>query len=365
MTQTERLPLRYIRKNFDWEEYVTLHFSVKETANPSEVRVCCPKCGEQDYKCYINTERKIFNCFKCGFSSSKYDVINFVSLAEGIPKIDAIRRLMAQMEICAPTQEQLAAMMDEQLKGFVPKVDEKALRTAPGMPEAAKMLTSDKDPEQAPFFAYLYSRGLTTAEITNLRVHYVPEEKSLIYRQVAGRAKIAGNIGRRVIWPVYGGDNALVSWISRTIDNSEPKYLNLPDSDLNMTLWPYVLPYNNTAVLVEGILDCYAVRRLERTSAYATFGKHLGKDQIDVLQKWGTETVILMWDKRDAKPEMLSAVEKLKSCFPKVFVASQSNMSHTGDAGDLLKDPDGVQKIQDALKLVDVHSIEYLKWQLS
>lgn len=361
MTQEIR-PLRYIRKNFDWEEYINTNFSVKNTSNPNELRVCCPKCGEIEYKCYINTDRKLFNCFKCKFSSGKDDVVSFVSAAEGISKIDAIKKLAHMVELTTPTQDELETILDESLKGFKQEHEEKVLRPIKSLPECCIRMDNPEDRDQKDFFTYLYDRGLTFNEINGLSMYCVPDYTAYIYR----KGKIAGNLGRRVLWPIYGGDNDLVSWVSRTIEpDTEPKYLNLPESDLKMTLWPYVEPYKRTAVIVEGIIDAYAVRRIPKTSAYATFGKHVTEYQVDILKKWNTEKVILFWDKRDAKPEMRSAVEKLKVHFKEVCVASQNNIQGDMDAGDLLKVPNGSDILQEALRPVDVYSFEYTKWLIT
>lgn len=358
-------PLRHIRKNFDWAEYVG-QFSTKHTADPKELRICCPKCGETDYKCYVNTERGLFNCFKCHFSSAKDDVISFVAIAEGISKPAAIKKLMSEMQFTTPSTDEVEALLEESMYGYTAPVEERQLRYIQSLPKEARPLLNPQNVDQAPFFAYLTARGLTLDEIVNLQVHYVPDYTALIYRTVQGKNKTAGNIGRRVMWPVYGGSGRLVSWVARTIEPAmEPKYLNKPDSDLNMTLWPYVPPYNKTAVLVEGILDCYAVRRLDKTSAYATFGKNVSSHQIASLLSWGTETVVLFWDKRDAKPDMSKAVETLKVLFPKVYVAAQENMPKGLDSGDTLRMPDGLSVIKDALKLIDVYSTEYIKWKIA
>ena len=40
--------------------------SLMKTANPNEVRYCCPSCGDEGYHLYFNILRNIYHCFKCG-----------------------------------------------------------------------------------------------------------------------------------------------------------------------------------------------------------------------------------------------------------------------------------------------------------
>ena len=93
--------LRKIRKNFDYRTYCELHFSVKYVPN-GEIRVSCPNCDDYRNKLYVNDEKKLFQCFKCGFSNRDHDVFDLVAKTENIPRGEAILKLLHEYAELAP-----------------------------------------------------------------------------------------------------------------------------------------------------------------------------------------------------------------------------------------------------------------------
>ena len=352
--------MRKVRKEFDYRDYVEGMFSTKP-ANNGEMRICCPNCGDSKYKCYVNNEKKHFNCFKCDFNSGKYDAFDFVAISEGIDRGDAILRLTREYAATAPSWE---AIIDE-CKGNPVDVEEShipAIKSIPHMPSSSKPLTSPDVEEEKPFWDYLLSRGFEPAEVLAVQTHYIAAEDVPIFDSVGKRR---GNIGRRVLFPVYGGDHELVSWLSRAIDDRFPKYLNAPETEMARTVWPYSPTSKKRIVLVEGLIDSLAVRRLGH-AAYATFGKKLSTDQIKLLKGWDVQEIVLFYDV-DAKRDMRNISEQLKIHFTKVFVPDFRNWPKDKDAGDTLsKSWNGAELMKDMLEnhLIDVNSMEFAAWTL-
>ncbi len=362
-------PLRYIRKNFDWHSYVVAHYNdIKYARNDEELRINCPKCDDRKHKCYVNPGKTVFHCFKCTFTTrkGKYDVFDFVALTEGIGKYAAIRRLLQEYKPCTP--EEWEAALEGELDA-VPEQPKKFKHPyLDGMPAVAKKLDlSQKAVAEwaKPFWHYLESRGLTSSEVTDmLDVHVVIEKSHEIFGH---NGKLKGDIGRRILWPIYGGDNKLVSWQARSFETYDAvKYFNAPDTDISATLWPYVPPRPGSVVIIcEGILDCLALRRLPKDySAYACFSKHISADQIKLLKEWGATEVILFWD-YEAKKEMKSAVKELKTNFD-LFVPNFENWPDEDfDSGDCLKHPNGTDILCFAVdNAIGVNTLDYTKWEL-
>tara|TARA_R100001244_G_scaffold36778_2_gene33644 strand:- start:19988 stop:21097 length:1110 start_codon:yes stop_codon:yes gene_type:complete len=350
--------LSELRKQFDYNSYVDFHYSVKRTDGP-EIRVCCIKCGEHKYKCYINTDTNRFHCKKCSFNSGKYDLFDFVAITEGMTRAQAMTKLVA--EFTPVTPDDLPAHFSEAFDQDSP-LPSSAIRRIAALPTYAFPLVSEVTDVSKPFWSYLLQRGLTVSDVLDAQMHYVPEYTAPLYV----KNKYRGNIGRRVMWPVYGGRNHLVSWLARTISHAEPKYLNCPDAEQRKTLWPFVRPHHTHVILVEGILDAVAVRRMgSGTSCYATFGKKISGEQIKLLKSWGVDAVTLFWDKKDALPDMIYAVEELKQHFQVVSVASFKHWPINVDPGDCLSREDGVDIITQAVSdAIDVYSLDYVAWQI-
>lgn len=354
--------IREIKLSFEWEDYIEEHHEYK-TAGNGEYRISCINCDDTKYKLYINPSKGYFNCFKCDFKIGAYDVFDFVSKTEGISRSQAMIQLGRQYAPTTPVDirevyaQQLQARKEAELAS-------QALRYITALPKPCKPLLA---PPTGPGWQYLLDRGFTQQEVTDLSVHYVPEGP---YELFDDNGKRRGNLSNRVVFPVYGGDNALVSWQGRVADVSyklDDKYLACPDSDLARTLHPYVPPYEDHVVLVEGILDAVAVRRCGKPiSAYATFGKHVSKEQIKLLKLWDVREVTLFFDKSDAKKQMIKDSEALKMHFDKINVLDMTDWPKEIDAGDCLRLEDGTDRIREVLsKKIDVYSTDYLRWMKS
>lgn len=356
-------PLRYIRKNFDWKGYVEANYTSIKYAGSNELRICCPACGDKKHKLYINDEKNVFHCFKCAFTCKhgRKDVFDFVAITEGISKGQATIKLLREYKPVTPEdiEAALAGEMDD-----TPEQPKKFKHAyLDGLPAVAKPLAGLTD-ESAPFWNYLKGRGLTDREITNvINAHYVPD---FSHKIKGHNGKDKGDIGRRILWPIYGGDNKLVSWQGRAFEKPDDvKYFFAPDTEATSTLWPYVPPRpGSVVVLSEGVLDVTALRRMPKEySSYATFSKHISKDQIQLLLDWGVKDVILFWDP-DAKREIRTTVKTLKLQF-NTSVPSLENWPTNIDCGDCLLHPEGFDILCGALdNAIDVNSLDYLKWEI-
>lgn len=353
-----------IQEEFQWEEYLRDHFDVKYTSG-TELRVCCFSCGDTGFKLYVNPVKRKFNCFKCNFSSGKYDTFDFVSKAEGIPKHRAITRLLQEYARTTPDDPMFAFNEATTAAEDTVVVAPSPIKTIKGLPKGSRLLMERTD-DSAAFWDYLCNRGLTEHEIRAVRFHYIPERSCVVYD---AKNKRRGDVGHRLVIPIYGGDNELVSWQARVIDPGyagHDKYLTAPESELAKTFWPYVRPHGKHAVLVEGVLDALAVRRIAEVSAYATFTKKISLEQILRLKTWGVEEVTVFWDKRDAVKEIVRAVPELHMHFNKVYVCNMKNWPADMDAGNTLAETNGADMLKLALEdRVDTYdTLEYSKWQL-
>ena len=357
--------IKNVKLEFDWDSYVQEQYSIKWTPS-DEMRICCPMCGDDKYKLYVNPKKKLFNCFKCNFKLGNYDVFDFVAITEHITRHQALVRLIREYASVTPEDDEFEAAihagLDEAMEAANTRLGD--IKTIKALPVGLKPLLED-NPETHKFWTYLTNRGLTPNEIRAIQVHYTPESSLGIHDD---KGKRRGDIANRVIWPIYGATNQLVSWQARDISgDGSLKYLMAPETEPHRTLWPYVRPYGKHAVVVEGVLDCLAVRRIPETSAYASFSKKISLDQILRLKTWGVEEVTLFWDKRDAKPEMVKALSELHMHFSKVYVCRMIGWLPEQDAGNMLADPQGTDKLKEALQdRVDTYdSLELAKWRIA
>lgn len=361
MTSAHDITSRNIQIEFDWDSYIEENFEYK-TAGNGEYRIKCFECGETKHKLYVNASLGKFNCYRCDFNSGAFDVFDFVSKWEGLTKAKVRMRLAHEYARTTPTD--MRGFVYEALYGDEDTVSlPYTIKTIESLPAACKPL---QFPTEGKGWEYMLGRGYTVDEVLDYKVHYVGKGDSPIFDD-KGRRR--GNLEERVIFPVYGGDYDLVGWQARVIDPNyefNDKYMACPDSDIAKTLYPYVEPKNTHAVLVEGVLDAVACRRVEDCNAYACFGKSVKEEQMQLLKSWGVTDVTLFFDKKDAFKEMKKSVEKLKMYFDKVYVLDMSDWPSDRDAGDCLKLDNGTELLEEVLvKQIDVYSLKYASWKMS
>jgi len=347
---------------FDWETYVDSHYSAQRVhgSHGLELRINCPhpECGDHKNKCYVNPDKGYFHCFLCDFKSSNYNLFDFISFTEDVTPAVAMFRVMQSYTPTTPTDDDFAALI-EPPDAIIEDTDRP--RYLNKLPDECLRLT--QLPHDSPAITYALSRGLQRDEWLAANLHYTDEWSPV--EDAGGHYK--GNLRHRLIIPLYH-DRKLCGWQARaTQPNDIPKYLNCPDSDMAKTLWPAVPPITGQqVVLVEGVFDALAVRKAGY-SAYAVFSKKISPPQLRLLKGWGITDVILWFDKKDALPEMVKAVEKLKMIFDKVSVPSLQEWPKDKDTGDmLLSGEHGSDIIRDTLsKCIDVYNTqEYTPWTL-
>jgi len=145
MPPYNRKLMRYIRKNFDYLQYIQDNLDYRPTSS-DEVRVNCVFCGESDYKLYINNDTKRFFCFKCQKSNGNSDLFDLIAAAENISIRDAIERTLAQYKSITPEELDLYETDTEttQESSF------HTIKYISGMPEDSVLFT-DKNEESKPY----------------------------------------------------------------------------------------------------------------------------------------------------------------------------------------------------------------------
>lgn len=358
----DRKLIRFIKKNFLYHEYIENQgLATTPAGNSCEIRICCPKCEESDFKCYVNDEKKTFCCFKCDFGHyGNGDVFDFVANIESIPVSAALQRLCADYRSVTPEDIQFEEEEDAEISP--PSFE--TIKTIEDLPLGSYVISED-DPDAQPYIEYLKGRGLTMEDILATNAHYT---SSLARHKKKDGKRV--HIGNRVLWPIYGGKGDLVSWLTRAIsedpEKKHIKYINCPDTELSKTFWPFVpmAPGKTEAVICEGLIDALSLRRAG-FAAFATFGKKMSEEQILLLKHWGVDSITLFYD-QDAKKEVIKLVDSLKLRFQRVFVVDTSDWPRGQDSGSLLAREDGCQILEKTLskRIIVTDELAFLKWRL-
>jgi DNA primase len=275
----------------------------------------CPFHGEKTPSFSVNSSKQFFHCFGCGAGG---DVFNFLMRIEGLGFAEAVHRLArrAGIEI---EEEQLSPRRQQQRR------ERERLQHIVGIAQDFYHRILLQEPEGAEARAYLRRRGYAGEMVRRfklgfapdgwerLRVHLreaqVDEESAvalgLLRRREDGR--VYDMFRRRLLFPVHDLYGHVVAFGGRVLDESLPKYINSPESQLyhkGGTLYGLYAARNamrrqRRVIVVEGYFDHLALVQAGFENVVATCGTSLSAEHAGLLKRY-VDTVVLLFDQDKA-----------------------------------------------------------------
>ncbi len=272
----------------------------------------CPFHQEKTPSFAVHPTRQIFHCFGCGVGG---DVFKFVMLMETVSFPEAVERVAEIAGVTLPASwsgERHDARSKERAGLY--EIHEIAARFFAGQLGSAA--------EGRAARAYLADRGIDDATVALFRLGYAPSNGEALARKlmetgyspetleasgvvVQGRAagRPSDRFRRRVIFPIANESGKVVAFAGRAMGEEQPKYLNSPETPIytkSRILYhlhkagPAVRRLD-TAVLVEGYMDCIALASAGIEQVVASCGTSLTEAQIRLLGRY-TRRVVVNYD---------------------------------------------------------------------
>jgi DNA primase len=322
-----RLPPSFIQQVQDGSDivdvvsdYVALKKSGRNYAG------LCPFHQEKRPSFTVSPEKQLFHCFGCGAGGTLF---TFLMKIDGVTFPDAVRLMGKRLGLQPPAE----ADRDD------PRARQRA-RLA-GVLEAAAVRFHDQlltDPRAATARAYLAGRRMSDATIEAFSLGYaLPGWDALmapLVRQgwtpqelldaglIVRRADGGGYYDRfrdRVIFPIRDPQGRVVGFGARVLDDSQPKYLNSPDTALySKGRLLYGLDRARAAatraghlVVVEGYFDAIAAHQAGVAQVVATLGTALTAAHLQQLERLVPRVVLLF----DPDPAGVSATLRTVELF--------------------------------------------------
>jgi DNA primase len=265
----------------------------------------CPFHREKTPSFTVDRTKGLFYCFGCGTGG---DIFKFLTLTERFTFPEAVEHVAARVGIELPkkkrtqkenAKDDLLELMDDASEAF-----HRALGWTPN-----------------PADAYLRERGVSKEIITRYGFGFAPDSWDYLLRllgqkhgekrlEAAGlitpRKEKAGYYDRfrnRLMIPIHSETGAIVGFGGRSLDGSDPKYLNSPESELfNKSRLLYNLHRSkdamrryDRAILVEGYFDAIAIDHAGVPGVVASMGTSLTTGQASLLRRY-TRNIVLAYD---------------------------------------------------------------------
>jgi DNA primase len=299
----------------------------------------CPFHAEKTPSFTVSPDKQIFHCFGCGAGGN---VFSFLMKHGGLTFPEAARVLAGRCGIDLPT----LTMSPDEKKKLTERETILTLNTQ-AVSFYRHCLFSDNRGEAA--MAYLSRRGLSAKTIDAFMLGFAPDgwdhlcrhlrtrKASAEMAQRAGllvaRPKTEGHYDRfrnRIMFPIFDGQNQVVAFGGRVMDDALPKYLNSPETPVyNKGRSLYGLNRarskcreTETVYVVEGYFDLLAMHQFGIENAVATLGTALTDDHVQLLKGFvGAEgKAVLVYDSDQAG---VKAAQRSVAVFQKGLLEAQ------------------------------------------
>jgi DNA primase len=263
----------------------------------------CPFHNEKTPSFLVSEEKQWFTCFGCGASG---DVITFVRRLQNLSFLEAAEKLAEECGIewrrdVFGTEAKRSAYYDVNR-------------------EAAAFFYRAFRSAANPALSYMAGRGLNDAVLKKFGVGYANGAWDSLCKHFADKGideKLPLELGllvstkgrrydryrNRVMFPIINTRDKIIGFGGRTLDDSEPKYLNSSDSRvfrkrdnlyaLNVTRQE--IAKEDCAILCEGYMDVISLYRHGVRNVTASLGTALTAEQAAMLKRY-TEHVVIAYD---------------------------------------------------------------------
>ena len=253
-------------------------------------KAVCPFHNEKTPSFFVFPERQSWRCF--GACATGGDMFNFLMRMENLDFSEALKKLAPQAGVSLAETRVRKGEYDA-----LYQINEAAREFF------GKLLTSGKPGAFAR--DYVQKRGITQETIEKFQLGLSPSDGRSLKEHLASKgyaqeqSALAGLINegpggeyrdlfrRRLMFPIHDGEGRLIGFGGRSLDDSNPKYLNSPKTpvfDKSRVLYPLHLSgdtiRNQGAVIVEGYMDAIMAHQHGFTGVVASLGTALTQHQV-------------------------------------------------------------------------------------
>ena len=307
---------------------------------------CCPFHNEKTPSFSVNEDKGFYHCFGC---REHGDIISFVMKTENIDFKEAIKELADMAGLKLPTYKQKTQQQIDNEENYI-KITESACKIY------QDLLFQDIGKHA---LEYIKKRGFSDDMIKKYRIGYAP--KNNIISAKFNNVKIdkltstglvrVGEYGPydffrdKLMFPIFNAHGQIVAFSGRSLDGSEPKYINTSDTELfhkRQTIFGFnfardAIHRANRSIVVEGQIDAIQMQVNGFGETVAPLGTALTEDHIAILCK-SNRNITFCFDGDNAGQK--AAIRACTLVLP--FLRDNSDVRFAFVSGG--KDPDEILK---------------------
>ncbi len=266
----------------------------------------CPFHNEKTPSFTVNQQKQFFKCFGCGEGGS---VFSFLMKREGITFSEAVRMLARKAGVSLPQGRSASTEKKDhlyQVNLFALEFFKSCLHSEEGMQAREYIGSRGINKDSLERFHIGYAPNQWEGLLTRARAKGFSPEVLLEAGLVIARDGKNGHYDRfrnRLMFPIFDSVGKVIAFGGRSLDGSEPKYMNSPETALfqkskclyGIDLARGALYKEKRVLIMEGYTDVIMAHQHEVSWAVGLLGTALSTEHIRLLRPWA-EVVILVMD---------------------------------------------------------------------
>ncbi len=313
-----------IKQKIDILEVVGQYVKLQKSGRT--FRGLCPFHEEKHGSFFVYPERQSWHCFgACGTGG---DVFSFIMKKEGLDFSEALRQLAEKTGVTLPDRTRAEARAKENERLYQANKDAAHYYNE-------LLLHSDT---AAKAKEYALKRGLTLKTIMDFELGYAGSAWEGLRERLRLRdytddelikaglviktddGKVLDRFRNKLMFPIWDERGRVIAFGARVLDNSEPKYINSPQTalfDKSGTLYAIgkaipAIRKSDAIVIVEGYMDVITAHQYGFTNVVASMGTAIGEKHVNIIKRF-TKNVKLALDSDSAGEEAMQRCAALEN----------------------------------------------------
>ena len=264
---------------------------------------CCPFHKEKTPSCKINEDQDSFYCFGCGV---KGDIFTIYTDLYNYNFIDAVKELSQQAGVSIDFENTKQSKQEDKINEILELTCLWFEKNLDG--KAAEVCNN-----------YLLKRKLTSDTIKKFRLGYSKNSESSLYELLKSKnytdndllqsnvvkldknKKIRDFFYKRLIFPIFNSQSKVVGFGGRSLDGTNPKYINSPESKIfqkrnilyNLNIAKNISRKKKNLLICEGYMDVISLNQNGVESVVAPLGTALTEAQLLLAWKYCLKPTIM------------------------------------------------------------------------
>ncbi len=292
-----------IKERLDIVDVVTGYVPSLQRAGRNH-KAPCPFHAERTPSFVVFPERQSWRCF--GACATGGDVLSFVMRMEKLTFADTLALLATRTGVSRPRSQQSRQHINvlHRINASAAAFFQGVLRSGQGIAARAYLQQRGLDAETIDGFQL----GLSPGSGTTLKEHLVSlghAEEQIVAAGLVMHSEDAPDrdmFVSRLMFPIHDDQGNVAGFGARSLDGSEPKYLNSPRTEIfDKGRILYALHRAKGSireqwegVVVEGYMDAIAAHQYGCHNVVASMGTALTEHQVALLKRFGKRFVMAM-----------------------------------------------------------------------